>query len=56
VSLSDAFWSVNQSSLEQDAITEKLSEVDAIQLRINSSEKYIYFVNKKDLSLWALGI
>jgi hypothetical protein len=42
----------NVSSLSQDAKT----SIDAEQLVLDSSERFLYFINKKDLSLWSVDL
>jgi hypothetical protein len=42
----------NVSNLSQDAKT----SIDAEWLALDPSERFLYFVNKKDLSLWSVDL
>ncbi len=56
----DAFWSINVETGEQnliyDPISDKKAQPDAINLRLNDKENYLFFINKKDLTLWGVSI
>ncbi|GMQ95342.1 MAG: hypothetical protein BMS9Abin13_455 [Patescibacteria group bacterium] len=60
VSFSDDIWTINTETYA----TEKLisfkdasrEELDGIKLLLSPDEKFLFFINKKDLSLWALAL
>ena len=60
ISFNDEFWSVNVETGEQNLIykpsDEKKPVQDAINLSLNDKENYLFFNNKKDLSLWGLSL
>ena len=59
-SFNDAFWSVNVETGEQNLIYQPNSDgkiqPDGINLSLNDKENYLFFINKKDLSLWGLSL
>ncbi len=60
VSFVDKIWHLDTSTGEVHLLGDllKLSNklIDATQLTLDPKENYLYFVNKKDLSLWSLDL
>ena len=60
VFFNDTFWSINVETGEQnlvyDPISDGKAQPDAINLSLNEKENYLFFINKKDLTLWGLSI
>ena len=60
-SFSDQIWKVNVDSGSASIIADpvqfsKGEDVDGIKLSLDESEKYLFFVNKKDSYLWELSL
>ena len=60
VSFSDQIWKINLESGITEIIADPTSEsslfIDAIKLALDENERYLFFINKKDSSLWKLGL
>jgi hypothetical protein len=60
VSLSDNIWKIDLDKGTTSMIYEigknESADIDAMNLRISSDDKYLIFTNKTDLSLWGLKI
>lgn len=60
VSFSDAIWKVNASTSQAELLVDPKEkagvEIDATNLTLDSSEKYLLFTNKKDSQLWGLRL
>jgi hypothetical protein len=60
VFFNDTFWSINVETGEQnlvyDPISDGKAQPDAINLSLNEKENYLFFINKKDLTLWGVSI
>ncbi len=60
ISFTDRIWSLNISSGEVHMLADLTSLgktlIDAMDIKLDSKENYIYFVNKNDLSLWSLDL
>jgi len=54
VSFDDTLWKINLASSTSEMLIE--TELDAINMQVDSENKYLIFTNKKDLSLWALKL
>jgi hypothetical protein len=56
----DTFRMINVETGEQNIIYDPVSDgkaqPDAINLSLNEKENYLFFINKKDLTLWGLSI
>ena len=59
-SFNDDFWSINVVTGEQKPIyrpeADSKPPQDVINLKLNDKENYLFFENKKDLTLWGLSI
>jgi hypothetical protein len=59
-SSNDDFWSINVETGEESVIYRPINDgkeaPDAINLSLNEKENYLFFTNKRDLSLWGLAI
>jgi hypothetical protein len=60
ISFNDDFWSINIETGEQNLIyrptADEKQSPDAINLNLNDKENYLFFIDKKDLTLWGLSI
>lgn len=60
ISFSDDIWRINIETGQQDIVAslKDLSgkDIDATNLILNERETYLLFLNKKDSSLWSLGL
>lgn len=60
VTFNDVVWSLNVETGEQKQIYSPLDDgkpsQDATNLTLNDKENYLFFINKKDLSLWGLSL
>jgi hypothetical protein len=61
VSFNDSIWSYNietgETKVLYDATASTLSEqIDAINLVLSKDEKILYFINKRDNSLWSFDL
>ncbi len=60
VSFKDQIWHLNTSSGEVHLVADPLSladqSMDATNLILDSKDNFLYFVNKNDLTLWALDL
>jgi hypothetical protein len=60
VSFSDKIWQVNVTTGEAHLMAELLNTsgeiIDAENLTLDPKENYLYFMNKRDLSLWSLSL
>jgi hypothetical protein len=60
VSFVDNIWHIDTKTGEVHQIASLLSDsgklIDAINLMLDPKEHFLYFINKKDLSLWSLDI
>jgi hypothetical protein len=60
VSFSDAIWKVNASTSQAELLIDPKEktgvEIDATNLILDKSEKYLLFTNKKDSQLWGLRL
>lgn len=55
ISFGDSIWKINVSSGETAVLLSE-SDIDAVKLFLSASEDYLFFVNKKDGTLWSLKI
>ena len=60
-SFSDEIWKIdavngNSTQLADPSTIGTMEEIDAVNLQIDDTEKYIFFVNKKDSYLWMLEL
>ncbi len=60
VSFSDELWSLNIETLEMKRISQlnptESEYIDVTNIHISPDDKYVVFTNKKDLSLWSIGL
>lgn len=63
VSFSDTVWEININATSTGALpVQRLSDtslpngIDATKLFVSSNETYLFFINKKDMTLWALDM
>lgn len=60
ISFNDDIWMVNTetmaSTLIMDIEKEASKNIDAVELQLDSSDNYLFFINKTDLSLWNLKL
>lgn len=60
VSFSDQIWKINITTGNTELLSDPLvvsgEEVDGIKLSLDSTQKYLLFVNKKDSYLWKLDL
>jgi hypothetical protein len=60
VSFSDSIWEVDTVTGDAHLIADLLKTsgtiIDATNLTLDTQENYLYFINKKDLSLWSLQL
>lgn len=61
VSFSDEIWRIEPTNGNGTLLADPISvfggeEVDAVNLKLESSEKYLFFMNKKDSYLWELTL
>lgn len=60
VSFGDSFWSINVETGVENLIYQPTSDnknsPDVINISVNNKENYLFFIDKKDLSLWGLSI
>ena len=60
VSFSDSVWEVDTITGDAHIITDLLKSsgqtIDATNLTLDPNENFLYFINKKDLSLWSLSL
>ena len=61
VSFSDQIWKIDAASGNGTLLADPISsqdgvDVDAINLKLDQNEKYLFFVNKNDSYLWELGL
>jgi len=60
VSFSDEIWKINTETLSTELLVTPENEVgieiDAANLSLGPNESYLFFINKKDLSLWGVRI
>lgn len=56
----DSFWSINIETGSQQLIYRPSADgkdsPDAINLSLNEKENYLFFINKRDLTLWGLSL
>jgi hypothetical protein len=60
ISFSDSIWEINITTGEVHELADlaKLSgkQIDAENLTLDPKENFLYFINKRDLTLWSLGL
>ncbi len=60
VSFNDEFWSINVETGDKYLVyspkNDKKDSPDATNLTLNNKENYLFFTNKKDLSLWGVSL
>jgi hypothetical protein len=60
ISFSDKIWHINATTGEVHLVADLLSIgksiIDAQNLQLDPKENYLYFINKKDLTLWSLSL
>jgi hypothetical protein len=60
VSFSDDIWTIDVETLTTKLLVsptkEAREEIDAVNLLLDPNERYLFFTNKKDLSLWGIRI
>lgn len=61
ISFSDSFWLIDVENGNTNLILDPITmpggeEVDGIKLQIDPTEKYLFFVNKKDSFLWEITL
>jgi hypothetical protein len=60
VSFSDSIWEINITTGEVHELADLTSlsgkQIDAENLTLDPKENFLYFINKRDLTLWSLGL
>jgi len=56
ISFSDRIWKIDLREKRAEVIVSPEEPIDGIKLALNPEENYLYFINKKDLSLWGLQL
>ncbi len=59
-SFSDGIWKINTETGAYDFLVDPFensnTEIDAIKMFLNKDEDYLFFTNKKDMTLWVLRL
>lgn len=56
VSFSDIIWRIDLSDMSTEILSGIENDFDATNLFLSSNEDYLFFINKKDSSLWSLRV
>ncbi|MEX0931471.1 MAG: hypothetical protein WDZ88_01835 [Candidatus Paceibacterota bacterium] len=60
MSFNDSLWSIDRESLTREELVNPFDfarvEIDVIRPFLSENENYLYFINKKDSSLWSLQL
>ncbi len=56
ISFVDDFWKLNLDTEEDELVTSPADNIDAVNLQLSPKEDLLYFINKRDGTLWTLGL